>query len=199
MFKNLFAPKDTTHEGAIEINKPDECYVCESVGLTENDNFCPNCGFPQKGSQSEMKKFLLEKKGNRERIIKFKKRIALASSFLNVLCIPYVVMVFGNLVTQNYLGIVFLSICIIIYLGLAKWSDQNPVTAFSIGIFASLILFIVSFILFEKEFGKWLLLEIVAIPILINGIVKTGKLNVLKEKIAVFNKSKDFTFRNEMP
>lgn len=196
MFTNLFANNNNTNDSVIEITRPHECYVCESVGLTENDKFCPNCGFPQNGSQSAMKKFLIEKNKNRELIIKFRKRINLASSFLNVLCLPYVVMVFGSLVTRDFLGIVFPSVCILIYLGLARWSNPNPITAFSMGIIASLIMFIVSFILFEKEFGKWLLLELVAIPILINGIVKTGKLKVLKDKIAVFNKSKDFTICN---
>ena len=42
----------------IVITNPSVCYFCKSIGLTETDNFCPNCGFPQRGGQMAMKKFI---------------------------------------------------------------------------------------------------------------------------------------------
>ena len=42
----------------IVISNPSVCHYCKSKGLTESDKFCPNCGFPQRGSQALMKNFI---------------------------------------------------------------------------------------------------------------------------------------------
>src|SRR4051794_18200378 len=34
------------------------CYYCKSTGLKEDQNYCPNCAFPQNGTQAEMQTYI---------------------------------------------------------------------------------------------------------------------------------------------
>jgi RNA polymerase subunit RPABC4/transcription elongation factor Spt4 len=43
------------------------CQHCKRKGLTNEDKFCPDCGFPQQGAESEQRRFIVEKRRERSK------------------------------------------------------------------------------------------------------------------------------------
>src|SRR4051812_16098480 len=61
------------------------CYSCKSTGLGEKDMYCPNCGFPQRGTQAEMKNFMLKINNKKQLLEEQKKAVNKAKGLLFLL------------------------------------------------------------------------------------------------------------------
>ena len=47
-------------------SKEEAFHKAQSMGMKEEDMFCPNCGFPQRGGQEKMKSFIWNIKNSRK-------------------------------------------------------------------------------------------------------------------------------------
>src|SRR5205814_3659332 len=104
----------------INITNPSVCYYCKSTGLVEEDKFCPNCGFPQRGSQPLMKKFIWNINNKHALLADQKKAINKARNILFGLSILFILSsVLLGFTGEFQLGIVLTNIIIAgIYLGI---------------------------------------------------------------------------------
>ena len=124
----------------ITIDDLSVCYFCNSTGLKDSDLFCPNCAFPQRGTQTEMKKFIWNV-NNKKKLLEDKKRaVNKARNILYILA--------GlNLIIGILLGLLYRNPPILIggvigsgiYLALGLWSRTQPFPAILSGLFVYIV------------------------------------------------------------
>src|SRR4051812_24990192 len=77
--------------GKVKISNRSVCHLCKKDGIKPEEMFCPNCGFPQGGTETEQRKFLVERRSKRseikdsERLIRRGRNSLLAIAGLNLL------------------------------------------------------------------------------------------------------------------
>src|ERR1700739_4149156 len=114
-----------------------KCYVCKSTGLTEHDKFCPNCGFPQRGTKDEMKRFIYVINNKKQILEEHRKKISKATNTLFVLggINVLVAVLLGVVAEKNVPVIISCGISAAIYFALGAWSKKNPFAAILSGFF----------------------------------------------------------------
>ncbi|MFI5149268.1 MAG: hypothetical protein ACHQRM_06005 [Bacteroidia bacterium] len=121
------------------------CYYCKTTGLNEAEQFCPNCGFPQRGTDFEQKKFIRAQKFAKQRLEDMQMAVVKARNTLFLIggltIIPY-------LITSMQLGdgsiMVIGTMLALCYLGLALWSRKQPFSA----ILTGMILYVSMWVLY---------------------------------------------------
>lgn len=107
------------------------CYYCKSKGLKEEDKFCPNCGFPQRGTEQEMRKFLAEERSKQWLMQDHKEAVNKTRFVLFGLSALYFILAVLMVVSPG--TNIFFSIIVFIFsgafLGLGLWSKKNPFSA----------------------------------------------------------------------
>lgn len=121
----------------IEIEDISTCYYCKSTGLKEEDHFCFNCGFPQGGTQEEMKLFIWKIKNKEQLLLEKKRSVKKATTILYVLAVINLVfgIILGLLVEINILVLIVSVVVAGIYLALGLWSVKQPFPAILSGFF----------------------------------------------------------------
>lgn len=107
------------------------CYNCKSTGLKEEDLFCPNCRFPQRGSQIEMKRFLIGVKRKKRMLLEQRKAVGKARTILYILAAINLLfgLVFGVFRENDPAILIGSLIGAGIYFALALWSTKKPFAA----------------------------------------------------------------------
>jgi hypothetical protein len=125
----------------INISDLTVCYSCKSTGLVESDVYCPNCAFPQRGTQAEMKNFMRMITDKRNLLEGQKKAVNKARNILFVLA--GLNFLFGIILgTVSGLDIASLLGGIIgaaIYLALGLWCRKQPFPAILSGFFVYIV------------------------------------------------------------
>ena len=120
------------------------CYYCKSKGLTEKDRTCPDCGFPQRGSQVEMKRFIWNINNKHLLLNQHKKAIEQARNILFGLFALFTgLAVLFFVIKENFAEFVVFLLVGTIYLGLGLYSKYRPF----VSILSGFILFIVTLII----------------------------------------------------
>ncbi len=180
----------------IKIEDPSTCFYCNSKGLTPENKFCPNCRFPQGGTELEMKNFYIGtakkkfmirdsmKKVNRAKYILF----ALAG--LNFLVsLYYLFYTFENAVLAFGIQL-FVAL---VYLGLGLWCIKKPLLGIIVGL--SFYLFIIALMAVIDPMTiiqgiLWKVLIVMAFIYGIQSVKEAEKMEAELEKLKVAN---DFT------
>jgi len=124
------------YKNQIIINDFDTCYYCKSNGLKEIDTFCPNCSFPQRGKQEDMKKFIWNIK-NKEKLLADKQKALnivrnILYFFALLKCINALVL--DLMINVNFPAFLFSIIEAGIYFSLGLWSRKQPFLAILTGV-----------------------------------------------------------------
>jgi hypothetical protein len=188
----------------IVIKDPSVCYYCSSKGLKDDDLYCPNCGFPQKGSQAEMKKFLSEMNYKQRLINDHKRAVNKARYMLFAFAIfqllasiffIYLYIRFNFSLLLPLVGIITSGI----YFGLGIWSKKEPFAAILTGFFIFVLIIAINFIIDPKSLFKGIVLKIIFISGFVYGYKGAKEAESLEKELKEIKQSKDFNQSNDLP
>jgi hypothetical protein len=184
----------------IVISNPSVCYYCKSTGLTEADNFCPNCGFPQKGNQAQMKRFIWTINNKHTLLENQKKAVNKARYILFGLAGLFTLfsILLGAVLKFDLATLVSNFIIAAIYLGIGLWSLKNPFPAILTGFFLYITIIVINAILDPVSIFSGLLIKGFIIGGFIYGYKGVKESEALEEELASIKKAKDLAVPNEV-
>lgn len=117
------------------------CYYCSSTGLKAEEKYCPNCRFPQQGTQLEMRRFLSQEREKKQLLEEHQKAIKNARMILFALAGLHVLYgVISSLNGEFDLPTLIGSLIGAgIYFALAIWSKSKPFAAILSGFFVYIV------------------------------------------------------------
>jgi hypothetical protein len=157
------------------------CYHCKQKDLNAEEMFCPNCGFPQKGTQEEQRKFILEYRLKHSAIREGKKNITRARNYLFFVA-------FLNFMTFAFAGSIGIIIGLIlagIYVGLALWSIKKPFPALLTGLITYVTLLIFFGILDPINLLAGVFWKIAIIVALVYAIYSVKDIEKLEKEVKI--------------
>jgi hypothetical protein len=177
------------------------CYYCKSTGLREEDKFCPNCGFPQQGTQQEMQGFLIKIKHKNELLAEQKKKINRARNYLYALAALYLVVgVFISFYSENQVAVIIVYVFVsAIFFGLALWCRTNPFAAILSGFFVYIILNVISAVYDPSSIVKGIPLKFLVISAFIYGYKSVKDSEKLGAELESLKTSTDLNSTDEVP
>jgi len=182
----------------IIINDLTTCYYCQSTGLKENEKFCPNCAFPQNGTQTEMKKFKWNIQNKKKLLADQNKAINKARNILFILAgLNLLLGIFVGLIAS--VNVPILIGCIIgagIYLGLGLWSKTQPFPAILSGFFVYIVFNFMSAIADPQTIYQGILWKVIIISSFIYGYKGVKDSKKLEAELDSIKKAKDLNIEN---
>ncbi|MBK6986475.1 MAG: zinc ribbon domain-containing protein [Bacteroidetes bacterium] len=184
----------------IVISNPSVCHYCKSKGLTESDKFCPNCGFPQRGSQALMKNFIWNINNKHTLLYKQKKAVSKARNILFVLSglFAFFAILLGLLIDTNMAILISNFVVSLIYLSLGLWSKQNPFPAILTGFFVYISLMVINAVIEPTTLLKGLFMKVIVIGAFVYGYKGVKESEELEKELESIKKAKDFTIPDEL-
>lgn len=176
------------------------CHYCKSTGLSEEDNFCPNCRFPQRGSQMDMKRFLINVKkkeqilGDKRKAVKKARNILYILASLNLL----VAVLLGIIINFNIEVIIGGAIGAGIYFGLAIWSKKKPFAAILSGFFVYIVFNLISAIGDPQTIFHGMIWKIIIISGFIYGYKGVKDSEKLEKELESMKLSKDLSESDDL-
>lgn len=195
MAKNLSGRQRDDARRNIVIADLSVCYYCKSKGLKEEDKFCPNCGFPQRGTQYEMRKFLSEVNLKHRLLQDHKKAVNKARYILfGLSALNFIVAILLAVIVRINV-ISFISVLILsgIFLGLGLWSRKNPFSAILTGFFVYVVLQVIQALLNPQSIFNGIILKIIIISGFIYGFKGAKEASDLEEELNNIKQSKNFS------
>jgi hypothetical protein len=174
----------------IEIADLSTCYFCKITGLKEEDKCCPNCSFPQRGTQAEIKSFLWDiedmkelAKEHEETVKKGKVALYVIASF------TFLGALISDLLLHAYIfAFIVDSVVSIGFLGLALWSDKKPLLSMIIGLAVYLILFVmVPILAYPANLINGIVIKLFIIAAFIYGIAGAYNAGKVKKELDQLN------------
>jgi hypothetical protein len=165
-----------------EDSQPLLCRCCKKE-VTETDDFCPNCGFPLKGSEAEQGKFIgqyiLKDANSMGNVLSDADN---AQKGGNTLFVVAGLTVLGGVMAmfkdESGEGIILLITNIIvaaIYAGLGFWSQKNAFAATLVGLIMFVSLMVISAIIDPITIVQGILVKGLVIGYLIRGVIGATK------------------------
>lgn len=184
----------------IVISNPSVCYYCKSTGLTDGDKFCPNCGFPQKGSQPAMKRFIWNINNKHTLLADQKKAVNKARNMLFALAALFAVcsVLLGAIIEFNLIIVLTNLIVAGLYLGLGLWSRKNPFPAILTGFFLYVTLIVINAAIDPKTILQGILFKGFIIAGFIYGYKGVKESAILEKELESIKKAKDLTTPNDL-
>ncbi len=201
MAKQLTGRQRSEAKRAITITNPSVCYYCKSTGLTSTDNFCPNCGFPQRGTQISMKRFINNIRNKHILLADQKKAISKARNILFALSGLFVLYAFvWAFADGEFSAVVLIAGLVIsaIYLSLALWSRKHPFPAILSGFFFYTTLIVLMAIIDPASIFSGLMWKVIIIGAFYYGYKGVKDSEVLEKELEFIKKAKDLTIKDEM-
>jgi hypothetical protein len=178
----------------ITITDYSTCYFCKSTGLTENDKFCPNCAFPQRGTQADMQKYLALFK-NKELILEEQKtainkarNILFALAGLNLLF----AILFGLVINNDFPALIIQFIVSMAYLALGFWCMKKPFPAILSGFFVYVVLQVMNAVYDPTTLYKGILWKVIIISAFVYGYKAALQSDKLEKDLASMKKAENF-------
>lgn len=174
------------------------CHYCKSTGLNEQDKYCPNCGFPQRGTQIEMKRFLIDVKKKKELLYSKLKAVKKARNILFILAGLNVLIgiILGVLVNFDIAILIGSLIGAGIYFGLGMWSKNKPFAAILTGFFVYIVFNVMSAIADPHTIYQGIIWKVIIISGFIYGYKGVKDAEKLEKELKSMKESKDLTESN---
>ncbi|MFO0356184.1 MAG: hypothetical protein ACK50A_04455 [Sphingobacteriaceae bacterium] len=138
----------------IVITNPSICYYCQSTGLTQDDLNCPNCGFPQRGSQVAMKRFIWNVNNKHILLDDYINAIDKARYILISISVLCLVMAFLFLKSDDRILQFSFILTSLIYILIWHWSKSKPRQAILTGLIVYVVFLIVSGVFDPSSISK---------------------------------------------
>ncbi len=146
------------------------CSQCNALMEVQNV-FCPECGFPENGTQEERSKFYAQKIMKKNEHMDADKKIKSARNVLFIL--SAIIFLFGivtYLIDEDIATLLTSVILSIIYLGLGFWSSKKPLAAILLALLLYLTTIIISTILEPENFIRGIIFKVIIIVYLGKGV-----------------------------
>lgn len=176
------------------------CYYCKSTGLNEQDKFCLNCRFPQRGSQIEMKKFLNGLRLKNKLLVDKKKSVKKARNILYILAGFNLLfgLILGAIVNFDIEILISSLIGAGIYFGLAVWSKNKPFAAILSGFFIYIVFNVINAIADPHTIYQGIIWKIIIISGFVYGYKGVKDSEKLERELNSIKESKDLSESNAM-
>jgi predicted membrane protein len=175
----------------VEITDITVCFYCKKDGLTENDQYCPDCGFPQRGSLQEQKSFLCDS-DNRE-IEMGQQKLTLGFARYILFFIAVVNLVFGIIgvsYTTNEINYVPELITAVIFMFLGVWAVKKPFPAILTGLTIYVVMVIFKGILLPQTIFSGIIMKIIIIVFFCYGVADAKRYENNRRKTDGLKKNK---------
>lgn len=179
-----------------EIIIPDfsTCYYCKSTSLKTEEKYCPNCRFPQLGTQKEMQGFLYRIRLKKELLAEKKKQINKSRNILYTLGIINIVLgIIRYYQHENFIDILVTLILGGIYLALGFWSIKKPQPAIIAGLFTYIVLIVLGALMDPELLIKGILLKILIIYGFFYGFKGIKEAEKLSKELNDLKKAQDLS------
>lgn len=176
------------------------CFFCKSKGLKESDKYCPNCAFPQGGSQIEMKDFILNVNKKKELLEKQNNAINKARNILFILSGMNVLvgLFLGLIISVNVPIIIGCLIGASIYLSLGLWSRIHAFPAILSGLFVYIVFIVLAAISDPHTIYQGIFWKILIISGFIYGYKGAKESKILEKELNSMNEAKDLNTENDL-
>ncbi len=176
------------------------CYYCKSTGLNEEDKFCPNCRFPQNGTQREMKRFLVNVANKKQLLIDKKKSVKKARIILFILAgLNFVFgIVFGIVLNFNIQILIGSILGALIYFGLGMWSRKNPFPAILSGFLIYVVFNVITAIANPATIVQGIIWKVLIISGFVYGYKGVKDSEALEVELASIKEAKDLSPTHEV-
>jgi hypothetical protein len=184
----------------IIINDYSVCHYCKSTGLDENVQFCPNCRFPQRGTQLDMKRFMVGVQKKKKLLEEQKKAIAKARNILFILAGINLVfgLILGVALAFDWLILISSILGAGIYLGLGIWSLKKPFAAILSGFFVYIVILVLTALADPGSLVHGFIWKILIISGFYYGYKGVKDSEKLEKELRALNESKDLSESNEL-
>ena len=174
------------------------CHYCKSTGLGDDDKFCPNCGFPQRGSQIEMKRFLNRLRRKMELLADYKKSIKKARNILFILAAVNLLygLIMGVFISVNMAVLISSIIVAAIYFALGMWSRNKPFPAILSGFFVYIVFNVLAAIVDPHTIYQGLIWKVIIISAFVYGYKGVKDSANLQVELESMKESKDLKDTN---
>jgi ribosomal protein L37E len=182
----------------IVIEDMSTCHYCKSTGLKAEDHFCYSCGFPQGGTQEEMKLFIWKIKNKEQLLIDKKKSVRKATNILFILAGLNLIIgiIMGLLVEVNILVLIASIVSAAIYLGLGLWSLKQPFPAILSGFFIYIVFNVLNAIVDPTTIYQGLLWKIIIISSFVYGYKGVMDAKKIEAELQSVKNTKNITLEN---
>lgn len=182
----------------IQIEDMSTCYYCKSTGLKEEDHFCYNCGFPQGGTQEEMKLFIWKIKNKEQLLVDKKKSVRKATNILYILAGLNLVigLILGLVVMVNVAVLIASLISAAIYLSLGLWSRKQPFPAILSGFFIYIAFNVLNAVIDPTTLYQGILWKVLIISSFIYGYKGVKDAKKIEEELQSVKNAKTIISEN---
>jgi len=163
------------------------CYHCKKPNLQETAVYCDNCGFPQRGTELEQRKFIAKFNADKRFQDQLQHSINKARNILYILAGLNALfgIVLGVLMKFDIPTLIVCIVSALIYLGLGIWSRSKPFPAIVTGLIFYITLIIISAIVDPATIIQGIIWKVLIISGFYYGYKGAKEAEEIKEQIEV--------------
>lgn len=161
------------------------CHYCGTSPLPESSVYCPSCGFPQRGTEQEQKRFLIGRRNAGTEVNEAEAGIGIARLILFGLGILHggiAAYIYFNIPGSTWIGLGAVGA---VYVGLGFWGGKKPYPALLSGFIVYVTYLLVITALAPETIFSGLVLKIGIIAGLLAGMRSVKKAEELKKNLDV--------------
>ena len=162
-----------------------QCQACYST-VQEDDDFCPNCGFPLKAPAEEREAFINNRNLKAFELTEMQKQIKKASNSIFLIggftAVLGIILYFVNSDADNSVALLLVNLVLaVIFTGLGFWCQKQPVAAIICALSLYIILWVITIIENPVNIAKGIIIKIVIISYLIKGLTSAFEAQKIKK------------------
>jgi len=174
------------------------CHYCKLKDLSDKSTTCPNCGFPQRGSQVEMKRFIWNINNKHILLAQHKKAIEQARNILFGLFALFTGLALLSLIFK--VNIIEFSVFLLvgtIYLGLGLLSKHKPFVSILSGFILFFVALIVHGVIDSEAIFKALFMKGVVIAGFYYGYKGVSSAESIEDELELIKNAKEINTTEE--
>lgn len=151
----------------IKIVDPSICFYCDTPDLNLEEKYCHHCGFPQRGEETEQRRFISQKRINAVSKKYNEKTVNNAKWYLYAIA---AISLISGAIMGDSTAFLILGFFAAVFVGLAIWSVYNPFAALLTGLLIYLSLWLMDIIVDPTYIFKGIIIKLIIVIGLIKGI-----------------------------
>ncbi|HTL82846.1 MAG TPA: hypothetical protein VL651_14130 [Bacteroidia bacterium] len=182
----MAAQRDPRKYRTIEVKIRDlkKCHMCGTTPLADDIIYCPSCGFPQRGTEFEQRKFILSRRVKRSEIRETQGDIGVGRLILFILSgFNFLVAAFYYFNLKSATGAIGEITIAVLYAGLGVWAIYKPYAALLTGLLCYCTFIAVNFLINPVSIFSALVIKAMIFGGFIYGMSAVRKAEKLKKEL----------------